>query len=287
METNASTDDAFSRTSDTLTSPSQVNRIFQSGVAPAGAAGAMQWTPQNTGGGAAGQCGFNREPFWTINGDVFMFVKRRVGFDPDNDKIWRGWSVIGNFPDCYYGVNAATGCLGSSDAPSTQTTGISSIFTATPFNPNTWYHDEHYFRNGTLNNNDGIMQWCRQGNCAWEIGGRWRTQASGAAGTINKFFLDEYTNSPPNGSSNLSYYGCIYVDDSFLQLYVTDEGSTYGTTRWTNGLATHIREIQLQTSRSDTSITFRIRKGSHASLSGKNLIVTTGLGTSINLGTFN
>lgn len=286
LEINFATDDTISRTSDTLQSNGGAAPVIQSTVKPVNAIAAVEYTPKNTGGDGS-QTAFNRSPFWDITGDVFMFIKRRLAFDPDNDKIWRIWGdSIGSFPSIYYGVNAAIGTIGASDCPDTVTSGVASQFASAPFSANTWYTDEHYFRNSAINTADGILNWARNGNFAWEYTGRWRTHATAYPTLAHQLFLDEFTNTPPNGSTDKAYYGCILVDDSFLQLMVTPE-SSYGTLEYGAGASTQFaREIQLQTSRSDTAISFKIRQGSHTTLTGKHLLALTGYGTSIDLGVF-
>ncbi|HYM27288.1 MAG TPA: hypothetical protein VET66_04015, partial [Steroidobacteraceae bacterium] len=155
----------------------------------------------------------------------------------------------------------------------------------------TWHTDEFYGQEGTPNRTDGIWNWARQGVMAYALAGRWLMNATGRtppqnANLFRGAFLDQVTNGPPNGTTDIGRTGITVVDDSWLQLILTDE--TGGVYHWgqTNTAEAFVsnREAQPQTLRTDTDVTIAIRKGSFSSLSGISAYAITGYGTAIYLG---
>jgi hypothetical protein len=80
------------------------------------------------------------------------------------------------------------------------------------------------------------------------------------------------------------YYDALYMDDSWCRILISDEPSytvQYGPTQ-----TAYTREIQIPTAWRDGNISFVLRQGSHASLSGKSLYVITADGTALRAGVF-
>lgn len=302
---------ALSATSKTLTpnNANGPNTVIQSSVAPVNALGACQYLPNMFTGATHAPTAFTDQPIATLPGGagnwLYTFIKRNWAFSqaPDNDKPWRFWSSGGgrglfNYPNCYIawvGPNSGNGAndwVGESELSNTFS-GLASHFVSMGTTINAWVTDEVWFQENTFNVTDGIMNWARNGKLGYELTGRWQTtNTSDGPGPVTNLFLDEVSpqtggSGTPNGTSDFGYLGIVLADDSPLQAIITDEGATYQTAQVGHGAVDVHREIQIQTVRTDTDLTLGyMRQGSHASFSGKNLLVPTGYGTAMNLGVF-
>jgi len=299
--THTHTDNTISRTNATLT-PFNANTFIQNTVTPVNALGACTATPQAGIGNPAQAFQSPGQPWFTLapnpdNGlnQAYVWSKRAQFFaaQPDNVKFPRWWPAsIGSLPDAFIGyvgtpsfefvIKSASG-----DAGNIHQTGIADTFWPCPSTLNTWFTDEQWWQEGTTDNIDGIINAARNSGMAVPWAGRWEMGTTANPGPMHNLVLDEYSSGAtgsPNGTTDRLYYGAMFVDDSPLQLVITDEGGTFQTALWSGAAASHNREIQLQISRSDTSVTFRVRQGSHGSLTGKHLLAYTGYGTAIDLG---
>lgn len=185
----------------------------------------------------------------------------------------------------YFGASGNEGFAGNDPTENTSgLTGGGRFNGNMPVDLNTWFTDETWFQQSTVNTVDGIWNWARQAIMVYDLVGRWQNGTTSFPGPYVNYFLDEYTTSPPNASTDKAYLGPVIFDDSWLQLIITDEGSTYQTMRWGNGGTASQREYQFQTGRTNSSINCVINQGSHVSLTGKSLIALTGYGTYIYLG---
>lgn len=298
--TNLSTHPTLSRLSKTLTSPVGNNTFIQSAIKPVNAQGACQYIPVTAGGGSHAPSAFAQNVYDTPGGAgnwTYLFMKRYWAFSgaPGNVKVWRLWNSTIAWSVMFLGNSANNEWGMGSDTANGIASGIvhPNFFNAGNFAwpaINQWNTDEWLWQENTFNTSDGIHQWARQAQMAYEMAGRFNVVGGGSNGTTSLVtgYLDEFTlqnNSIPNGTTDIGYYGALVCDDSILQLIATDEGATYKTGYcYSEGLAQKNREIQIQTARSDTSITFVVRRGSHASLTGKHLLAVTGYGTAIDLG---
>jgi len=316
FETDFSTHPTLSRTANTMIG-STPNTKIQSTIMPANAAGSVAYIPVsgvNPKSSAFSANGSTGQPLCDLNSTgagftMYSFQKRYYGFasNPNNDKMFRIWEIpsSGGYPNCYFGFLSVSGHIGNVEndqGTDRANLGGGGVVGGNSNNCgpmpgpeiNTWHTDEFYGREATVDTIDGIWNWARQGSFAYALAGRWTMNSttvlgvSGQSQNNNCFrgcFLDEVTNSPPDGISDTGYTGITVVDDSWLQLIITDEAGTYS---WgqsgTPQAVVASREWQPQLSRSDTSIKFKVRQGSHTSLVGKSLIAITGYGTSVNLG---
>lgn len=285
----------LSRTAKTLTG-SLGSAVIQSSVTPPNALGACKYIPTTS---SPGHTAFSDSPMWSLTGGTgshaYLFMKRNWAFSaaPGNVKLWRLWNGATTHSVMFLTQTPSTewGCGIDGNV---LTTGIAhpTFFVAGSLSwpgLNQWNTDEWFWQEPTQNTYDGIHQWARQAEMAYEMAGRFNCLGSDSLmgpGPLVNGYWEEYTpiNGIPNGTTDLAYYGIMYVDDSWLQLIVTDEGPSYQTAYIYTSPTPYNREIQLQTARSDTSITFVVRKGSHASLTGKHLLAVTGYGTAIDLG---
>ncbi len=299
METDLDTHPTLSRNSQTMTSASGAAANIQNSIMPVNAAGACQYTAGTSSTiGNVNHVAFSNEPYFTVTGgagsQIYCFIKRYWAFAnaPDNLKPWRIWKSGFNNPNAWFGYIADSVNEYAYGGLNQITSGIANLFIALGSGINAWQTDEHYWQENTFNTTNGIFNWVRNGKMTLELAGRWQVAGTAdGAGPMTWVFGDEaspqsgtgYTGTP-NGTTDMGYYGIMYCDDSFLQLLTTDEGSSYGTLQYNHGAPVAHREVQIQTSRTDTTITFVVRQGSLASLSGKNLLALTGYGTSINLG---
>lgn len=157
---------------------------------------------------------------------------------------------------------------------------------------NTWFQYEHEFQESSAADvQDGIWQTYANGGAGFSSALRWITRHTGQADDSLKrlMHLSQYSNRPPPADGeNLYYYG-IYLTDTRLRVFISDE-STFTTTVYSGGaILTHYREIQLlnSTGNSDTTLSIRLRSGYYsASLSGKYLWAVFGDGTTSRIGQF-
>lgn len=157
---------------------------------------------------------------------------------------------------------------------------------------NTWYNYEHEFQECSgADVQDGIWQTYANGGAAFSDALRWITRHTGQADDSLKrlMHLSQFSNRPPPADGeNLYYYG-IYLTDTRLRVFISDE-STFTTTVYSGGsILTHYREIQLPkaTGNSDTTLSIRLRAGTYSgSLSGKYLWAVFSDGTRSRVGQF-
>lgn len=293
-----STHPTLSRTQKTLI-PINANTSIQSGVKPVNAAGACQYIPITAGGASHAPTAFNGNVFTTPGGPgawTYLWMKRYWAFSvaAGNCKLWRLWNAaithsvmfLTQTPSTEWGCGVDANVLTSGIAHPT-------FFVGGPLSwpgINQWNTDEWFWRENTPDTYDGIHQWARQAGMAYEMAGRFNVIGATSGfgpGPLVTGYLDEFTpqnTTAPNGTTDIGYYGAFVADDSILQLIVTDEGATYQTAYIYTNPTPRNREIQIQTARTDTSINFVVRQGSHLSLTGKHLLAVTGYGTAIDLG---
>lgn len=258
------------------------------------------YLPTTTSGGTS-TC-FGNSPHFTIPGGAGyqMYVQVDHYWDfptaPANDKFLRGYSSIGgvgNTPDIYMAYGAGGNYIlatENNDNPVNRPLG--SHFLGLPITTQAWNTREHWHQENTLNVSDGIENFALNGVFGYvpqtRYGVCFANNSSAAnptgAGPMTQYYFDQYSSGPgPDFASQFGYFGVIYIDDSYLTAIISDEGSTYQTAVAATGVPA-IRAVQIQTARADNQVTLTIRKGRHASLSGKNLFLTTGYMQGINLG---
>ncbi len=241
---------------------------------------------------------------------------------PNNDKMWRMWPSVGvgAYPDVYLthadtvnGNDAVLAVENNDNATNLPTANPGGgHYTRIASALNTWATYEVWFKENTFGNSDGVFNAADRSVSAWpQPGSALYGNAAGAttygpcnsnnakagysnngAGPITMLFLDEYTNTGggvPNGTTDFQCYGLMYFDDSPLQIIVSPE-SNYST-QWLGqtppgpAYVLYGREIQIQTARNDTSVTFYVRQGSLAKGTPYSVYAVTGYATAILLGT--
>lgn len=278
-ETSFAKDSTYSRSSQTMVA--QDNAAIDSAHAPTNAAGSIRQSwPFGSG---APACFFANDPIWTFSTQTtFVSVKRmhdwKLTGSPDpNDKTFRVWPTAFGAPDLYHKIydsgsaNIVEGYTNSDDA----LTSGSRFFTVNQV-ANTWYQDEHCFKDSGDNTFDGISRFYR--NCARDrpesVG--WRTRnSSGEPGSAVKTqgYLDQFSNPASSGMDagtrhvNICH---VYIDDKLNRFTVSSEASFTQTTMNGSNDPDIYREIQLprNSTGSDTSCGLRLRKGTYSSLTG-------------------
>lgn len=278
-ESSFAKDSTYSRSSQTMVAQDQAT--VDSSLKPTNAAGSLKqvWP---FGSGAPANW-FANDPIWTFStGKTFASLKRMhtwtITGSPDyNDKCFRVWPAAFGTPDCYHKIHAA-GSVVTTEGYTDPDTGMSSgsrFFTVNQVG-NTWYQDEHVFKDSTLDAFDGISRFYRNGARSHVESIGYKTRAtSGEPGSAAKTqgYLDQYSNPSATGLDSLggSQHIChVYLDDKIARFVISNESSfTQTTMNGSNDPAVY-REIQLPRSAtgSDTSCGLRLRKGVHASLSG-------------------
>jgi len=306
FEKDLSTHPTLSRTHNTMV-PATTNTVISTLNPPKNAPGSVAYIPVPAGGhkaSAFSNNGASAQMLCDLHSTgpgfkMYSFQKRRWDFAnvPNNDKLFRVWpnpDSVG-YPDAYFAYLQSTGEFnGNVGLTNTHAAlGVHSNFAPSMPGPvlHTWHTDEFYGQEGTPNHTDGIWNFIRQGVMAYPLAGRWLMSATGRnpPQNTNLFrgaFLDEVTNSPPNGTTDTARTGVTVIDDSWLQLILTDEtGGVYhwGQTSTPQAFVSN-REAQPQTLRTDTQVSITIRKGSFSSLSGISAYALTGYGSAIYLG---
>jgi len=307
FESSFSTHPTLSRTRNTMV-PATTNTVISALNPPTNAPGSVAYIPVPGGGfksSAFSNNGASAQMLCDLHSTgpgfkMYSFQKRRYDFanNPNNDKMFRVWPNpdANGYPNGYFSRVQTTGEHNGNVEFAGSHTGLGAHSNFVPDMPgpllHTWHTDEFYGQEGTPNRTDGIWNWARQGVMAYALAGRWLMNATGRtppqnANMFRGTFLDQVTNTPPNGTTDTGRTGITVVDDSWLQLILTDE--TGGVYHWgqTNTAEAFVsnREAQPQTLRTDTDVTIAIRKGSFSSLSGISAYAITGYGTAIYLGT--
>jgi hypothetical protein len=238
---------------------------------------------------------------------VYRKAKKTFGHYDSNDdstkniKILRIWNTNNTYPDIYFAIsNGRFGAEGL-HSPYEDYTMSYAVRSSADGIANAWYVEEFQIKN----NSDGVtadadFRWyvngsgplCQFPNTSWLENTLSFKNASGDAndGRIRWMYAVHYVveGEPPGWvptpAGNRYYADDVYVDDSWCRVMVSDETS-WPTSAGT-GAGTSTREIQIPTAWSDTSVSFVLRQGQHASLSGKTLYVVVADGTALKVGSF-
>jgi hypothetical protein len=138
---------------------------------------------------------------------------------------------------------------------------------------------------GTLGNQDGVFQWWLNGRSILPLNLTWKFRDSNNTAWTRHIAFDQVYNWFGNYTAN-AYTDYIYVDDSWCRVVLSDE-TTFNTTLTGQVQPQHVREIQIPTAWTDTSISFQFRSGCYrGNLSGKCIYVISQDGTAVKVGTF-
>ena len=162
--------------------------------------------------------------------------------------------------------------------------GVTYIYAGFPFVGKAWHVWELEFDPGTEDTQDAIIHYLRNGVQWYDPAHRWKCRYSSGGGQYCYWFPDQNSNGIGSLVNPYLYYDAIYVDDSFCRVMVSDEPS-WQSAVYPDGTARN-REIQIPTAWADGSISFVLRQGAHANLSGKYLYVVTSDGAAIKAGSF-
>jgi hypothetical protein len=218
---------------------------------------------------------------------LYVWVKRYYDFDfstlpPFNLKPFRLWAAGTNVPDVYYGLQGAEETTGNPRYMA-EMTETYSRWGGHPFVPRTWRIEEWMYAAGSLDTTDGQLHHVMQGRYAFTPSLRWCFRTTAYPNKYAIQFLDQLSNATPLTTAP-AYLDAYYVDDSWCRVLISDEPSWQVATQPSG--TSYSREIQIPTAWSDTSISFVLRQGSHASLVGKHLYVIGAGGTPVNVGAF-
>lgn len=237
-------------------------------------------------------CFFSNDPVWSFSTTrVYVSCKRRYNWNPlftNNDKSIRFWPSPGasaGTPDYYVLLaqndsgNSSCQAEGYADYHDT-TTAPTTYFACNWPSADTWVQDEYEYADSSVDAYDGIHRFYRNGGVSHALSTRYKTRGSPEPGTAAKAagYLDQFAN--PNDGADPMTSGTkhldlcdLYITDTLFRIVVSAE-SSWTTTVMNNandpGIA---REVQLPTSGSgsDTGCGLLLRRGAHASLSGKYL----------------
>jgi hypothetical protein len=243
---------------------------------------------------------------------VYRKAKKTFGHYDGNDypnkniKILRTWglSPSGGLQYPCYLLGASNGRIGLDGLPNSpyMDYGIPyAVRSSADGIANAWYVEEFQVKGNT----DGATP---DADLRWEVNGggpliqfpcttwgTWHLSLKNATGDDNdgrvrRLYAVHYVvegGGPtwvPTPAGNRYYADDLYVDDSWCRVMISDE-SSWPTNPGT-GAGTSTREIQIPTAWADGSISFVLRQGQHASLSGKSLYVILQDGTALKAGLF-
>lgn len=258
----------FSRTG-TLVSQGGTT-IAQTSVKPTGSAGAFRTRACDSGtnGGTApivlSGLSFNAS-------QLYVYVKRYWDHtaDPQNLKMIRAWQAsVGSAPDFYSAIGVQANSFVEGVADDIYPTD-GSHFHNQAFNGQQWRIWEHFFTESSLNTYNGLIQLADNGRLFYPSSQRWCTRSTNYTQSLTQLYLDEYSNE--SSLDSLDYHANMYIDETPLRLWLSDESSFSISTS-----VEHLREIQLpHTTWTTSEIIFRVRQGQLGSLSGKCLWLGT------------
>lgn len=309
FQTNLTTDPTFSRTAQTMVDPGNGNTQIQSAITPTNAAGACQFIPTTTSGGTS--TAFLNSPHFAVTGGagyrIYANIEYYNGMSamPQNDKMWRLWPASGvggtNTPDVYHAFSGGNNEYITDNENVINATGLNANghFMPLPKNVGVWEIREHFWKENTYGLIDGVNNMAINSQLGIPPGALWgpcNINNAGAlnpagAGPMNKLYLDQFSvANPPNFTTDKGIYGCIWIDDDDCQLLATDEGSTLQLALANFGATNFKRVPQVQLVRtvngSTVNLQVVVRRGSHAALGGKNLLLKSSHFAAINLGVF-
>jgi hypothetical protein len=248
-------------------SPVAIRGTLSSALVAPGSANALQ-VDMGSNTNAAGPQGV---PFNSPS--AYAWIKHRYEFnivsaaaaDGFNLKSFRLWDpYVHDVFVNYQGSNNGTGHV---EIEHTQDMSPSVWFGLTPV-AKAWVIEEYDYQSSSVGNQDGVLQYIRNGVGAWAYGTRFTMRNSAYPTAYSLLYFDQVSNNLiPSGT--YQYIDSIYVDDSRQRVIVSDESTWQQTT---SGPAAH-REIQIPVSWSDGQITIVARQGSLDSFTGKYLYV--------------
>lgn len=289
-----------------------IGGTWTNSVVPSGYAGAGRISYPRSGGGGAG------DMTYPAGSRVYIWIKKRYNwnFVPGNAfnlKMYRFWGAGYTVPTTIIGGHQ--GSSGSSGDPRITPEGALSgvdrpldgytSYRGHAFEGNVWMNEEVEFLDSGAGQDNGTIRWIRNAvdyptddpdhgspRIGESLTNTWRTRQSGVGTTNALVNFDQ--NSDANGGAYADpvyqYIACVYADDSWCRVIVSDE-PTYRTfeertSTAVYGITQYEREPQIPTAWSDTDITVVLRKGGHASLSGKHLYVINNNRQAFKVGTF-
>lgn len=233
-----------------------------------------------------------QDPFTITGSHMYAFIKRyradgaarAAASGVLESKAIRLWTTAApGTPDIYNGQGPTGGSsfVEGVDAPVVTVSGSPvSHFHNESEEYAVWRTYEHFLQcSSDIDTNDGIWNTARNGSLYHDILSRWKTPAPGAS---KVGYLDEYSNS--DGDS-FDYFHCVYIDDSPLRIWISDESSYDQDVTLGGGSPVFWnREICIPTAWSDTEVTATVRKGAFSDLVGVHAYLGTDLYSAIKLG---
>jgi hypothetical protein len=142
-----------------------------------------------------------------------------------------------------------------------------------------WETVEWYSEPSTIGVKDARCNYTVNGKSTHQPS-RWMTRSSAYPLPQRYLFFDQVSNGTDAGP-NYTYHTDIYIDDSWCQVFISDESA------WTVS-TTHSAQDRktIPTAWADGQIQFVVRKGAHASLAGKYLYVRKSDETVLRIGRF-
>jgi hypothetical protein len=309
LQNSVAKDATYSKsTSPTLTL--QTNASFQTTVKPTGSTHALDQLFVSTNGtqpGSAGptdpdtnfftSSGGLAPAFSVTNGKFYISMDRYRTFDSQssaingkNLRVWAG-NPGGGIQNIYISEGFIYSCNLETTATSISTLKGGADPEYSPFvHPqNAWFKDEWFYKESSSNTIDGYFEFVRNGSNAYGPTDRvWNTRPTDASNVKTVGFFSQYSSNGVPPDSSHEYVANIYVNSSGTFRVIISNESTYQTTNQGATNPGYIREPQLPvaSSGSATGVQILIRKGSHASLSGKYLYLIDNTETVYYVGQF-
>lgn len=199
---------------------------------------------------------------------LYVSMKRRYAFSIADSSTWgdigfnlkvlRLWSDMGS-NNIHFNYQGKEGIGSGRVAAELTNTGTLWTGGSVPYQANTWTHEEWVYQVSSLNTENGVFDFYRNGKLMWNK--RFQNRTNSYPDRYRLLYFDQVSNGTGPGPYYV-YYDDIYVDESWHRIVLSDASS------WSNASR---RELQIPVAWSNGSITFQVNLGDFTASQASNL----------------